>query len=169
MQQQQQHAATMHRLQMDLAVLKGQLQSIQPSDSQAGPTRQQQQQQQQPKQQHRSPTQGFLWISVCPLVQEAVQYQAKGCSRQMPPSFSWWTFRICFIFFCSGLRRRRGGGLVFIETPRRGGEGREGLRRIEEFGGGGENFLFRGRNAHQVMFFSMGSFAQTLFCQTLLS
>ena len=58
------------------------------------------------------------------------------------------TFRIFFIFFSSGRGKgdpkRRGGGSIFIEIPRRGGEfsrRAEGpgkcLLRILEFGGGG--------------------------------
>ena len=64
-----------------------------------------------------------------------------------------------FIWFCSGrgresARRREGGGVdFFVEKPRRGG-GAEGpgvcLRRIGEFGGGGLNIFFRGRNVHHV-------------------
>ena len=64
---------------------------------------------------------------------------------------SWWTFRIFFIFICSGVGKGesgatgRGGVQFFIESPRkgggglshegRGGGGREGVCR--ELGGGG--------------------------------
>ena len=53
----------------------------------------------------------------------------------------------------------RGGRLIFIENPRRGVLQRGGaeapggcLRRIGEFGGGGLNIFFRGRNVHQEKF-----------------
>ena len=83
------------------------------------------------------------------------------CSARL----SRWTFRIFFIFFCSGEgkgeppRCREGRGQNFIENPRRGGvqsgwgwepRGREGVCR--ELGGGGLNIFFRGRKAHQVIF-----------------
>ena len=71
-----------------------------------------------------------------------------------------WTFRIFFIFFCSGAQereeaseevagvyknRRRGGG---SEGEAREGEGRRG--NVQLWGGGGEaKYFFGGRNAHQ--------------------
>ena len=64
---------------------------------------------------------------------------------------------------------RRGGELVFIENPRRGGvPGGGGARRVSAanwgtffFLGGGVYFDFRGRNVHQVRF------TGTIFTNTL--
>ena len=70
-----------------------------------------------------------------------------------------------FLFFLLGGGEGRvrgagkGGGRFFIEYPRRGGvswaggaggsRGQEGV--CGEFGGGGLNIFFRGRNRHQVL------------------
>ena len=81
---------------------------------------------------------------------------------------SWWTFRIFFIFICSGRRKGEseapgvGGGRFLLKIPgggvsRRGGAkgGREGVCSelgIWGGGGGGEIFLFRGRDVHEGFF-----------------
>ena len=67
---------------------------------------------------------------------------------------TWWTFRIFFIFFCSGRGKEqfeapgKGGFRFLIENPRRGvsrGRGSEGpggcLRRIWDLGGGAKYFF----------------------------
>ena len=73
-------------------------------------------------------------------------------------------FGYFFNFFCSGEgeggvrgARKRGGGAVFIENPRKGlpGEGRggwgRGARRVSAGNfGGGAKYFFRGRNSHRV-------------------
>ena len=73
------------------------------------------------------------------------------CSRNAFSLKPWWTFRIFFIFFCSGspIRRGGGGGSFFVESPKRGGGGVPGgegpggcLRRIGRFGGA--NFFCSG-------------------------
>ena len=72
-----------------------------------------------------------------------------------------WTFRIFFIFFCSGRgsprRQDVGGGIGFLlKIPGGGGVSRRGRgRRVSVAnrgilgGGGGLNIFFRGRNVHQ--------------------
>ena len=78
--------------------------------------------------------------------------------------FSWWTFRIFFIFFVARGRGKgsprnwEGGGRFFIENPRGGvsraggGRGARGWVFAGKWGGGGANFFFfTGRNSHQVL------------------
>ena len=77
---------------------------------------------------------------------------------------AWWTFRIFFIFFCSGEGNGesealgRGGGDFLLKIPAGGGSpgrvggewarGRVGF--CGEFGrGGGLNIFLGGRNSHQ--------------------
>ena len=71
-------------------------------------------------------------------------------------TFPWWTFRIFFIFFCSGRGKEEfeapggGGNCLFIENTRRGGSpGREGPRgqegvcgKLGNGGGGGWQSIF---------------------------
>ena len=95
--------------------------------------------------------------------------------KQITQIFTWWTFRIFFIFFCSGRGKGEseasglggvGGGVDFIENPRRGGgrflqegegpRGREGVEGgLWNLGGGGLNIFFRGRSVHQVYYLGM--------------
>ena len=81
----------------------------------------------------------------------------ENLTNDTPPKNAWWTFRIFFIFSCSGRGKREseaaeGGGVrFFIENPRRGVPRRErgrGAGRVsaENWGicGGGLNIFFRG-------------------------
>ena len=77
---------------------------------------------------------------------------------------AWWTFRIFFIFSCSGRGKEEseapgGGGIGFlIENSRTGGggagsgraAGRVSAANLGIFWGGGANFFFGGRNVHQA-------------------
>ena len=85
--------------------------------------------------------------------------------------FSWWTFRIFFIFFCSGRGKGeseapgRGEDRSFIENPRTGvsrtGRGR-GAGRVSaanlRFGGGAKFFFFSGPKCPPSFFDSRDSF-----------
>ena len=79
-------------------------------------------------------------------------------------NITWWTFRIFFIFFCSGRGKGEseasgGGGVsIFIENARGGrgspgGGGGRGAGRVSAVNwgiwGGGTKYFFRGRNVHQ--------------------
>ena len=77
-----------------------------------------------------------------------------------------WTFRIFFIFFCSGEGKGEsevaggGGGPIFIEKcqegggslGRGGGGGGAGRVSAGNLGGGGLNIFFRARNSHQAIY-----------------
>ena len=86
-----------------------------------------------------------------------------------------------FLFFSAPGRGResgatgRGGGRFLIENPRRGGGLQERVGRGEgagegvcrEFGGGGLNIFFRGRNAHQETLFCFLCFARHAHSETV--
>ena len=106
-------------------------------------------------QQDIPPIRHTTYVDKVPETSSLSHYIFKGGDPVCLSCNAWWTFRIFFIFFCSGRGKGEseapgGGGSVSLENPRRGGSpgggGAEGpggcLQRIGEWGGG--EFFFSG-------------------------
>ena len=101
---------------------------------------------------------------MCAPIVEKIFTPICSSPSDFPRPFPWWTFRIFFIFSARGggrgSLRRREGGSIFIENPRRGfsrrgrgrGAGRVSAGELGEFGGGegGYIFFFGAEMSHQV-------------------